>query len=141
MFRVKTNGLSPSITAEEVSNAVFGTGDDTVNLSSQYLACSYNQLNFTYAVGAELDNFLVAKGVIDISVANAATTTEAANAALAKAQSPLKDGGMGLRINDYNHILIQLPNSNDFSDSNFLAFALVVSLLRWCFQSRLYLCD
>jgi len=127
VFRVKTNGLSPSITAEEVSNAVFGTGDDTVNLSSQYLACSYNKLNFTYAVGAELDSFLVANGVIDISVANAATTYEAANAAIAKAQSTVKNGGMGLRMSDYNHVLFQLPNSDDFADSNFLAFALVVS--------------
>ena len=127
IFRIRVNGMSPSITAEEVSNAVFGTGDDTVNLSSQYLACSYNKLNFTYAVGAELDSFLVANGVIDITVANAATTYEAANAAIAKAQSTVKNGGMGLRMSDYNHVLFQLPDSDDFADSNFLAYALVVS--------------
>lgn len=127
VFRVTTNGLSPSITAEEISNAVFGTGDDTVNLSSQYLACSYNKLNFTYAVGAELNSFLVANGVIDINVANAATTFEAANAAIAKAQSTVENGGMGLRMRDYNHVLFQLPASDDFADSNYIAYAIVVS--------------
>ena len=47
---VNADGVSPSRSEAQVSDDVFGTNGDAVNLVGQYLSCSHNQLNFTMAI-------------------------------------------------------------------------------------------
>ncbi|KAL7464255.1 hypothetical protein ACHAXS_004611 [Conticribra weissflogii] len=48
VLAVRVNALNDSTTPSKtfVSNSVFGNGVDSVNLASQYSACSHNKLNF-----------------------------------------------------------------------------------------------
>jgi hypothetical protein len=76
VFRVTTsNNGSPSNSANEVSNGVFGTSGDSVTLTSMYSACSYNLLNIAPAV---VDG-TSAPGVIDVTVVTTGTTYDIEN--------------------------------------------------------------
>jgi hypothetical protein len=73
VFRIttSTNG-APSASASTVSDKVFGP-TDTVNIATQYAACSNNKLDFVPAASTGLS--LSATGVHDISVSTTATST------------------------------------------------------------------
>jgi hypothetical protein len=76
VFRVTTpNNGSPTNTANEVSNGVFGTFGDTVTLTSMYSACSYGLLNIAPAVFGGTS----ATGVIDVTVSTTGTTYDIEN--------------------------------------------------------------
>jgi hypothetical protein len=61
-------------TEAQLSDFVFGNGNDPVNLQSQYKACSYNQLNFNKVPNKNMvtpsgQNTNIANGVVTIEVA------------------------------------------------------------------------
>jgi hypothetical protein len=49
VVRVEAADASTGFTTLQLSDSVFGTSGDPVNLKSQYLACSHNKLNFVPA--------------------------------------------------------------------------------------------
>ena len=63
VLRVNAQDSSPTHTAAQLSDKVFGTDGDLVNLKSQYWACSDGQLDFQPATGAGITN-----GVYDVSL-------------------------------------------------------------------------
>ena len=52
----------------DLSNYVFGTNGDTVNLKSQYAACSHGQLNFNPAADRGGGGPSISNGVVTITV-------------------------------------------------------------------------
>jgi hypothetical protein len=73
--RVLLNDVSYNIASQTgLSNDVFGNGLDTVNLKSQYAACSYNQLLFTKSPNRNMTSNPndgctdIRNGVVDIKV-------------------------------------------------------------------------
>jgi len=57
------NGVEPTLAADEISDYVFGTDGDRVNLRSQYLACSGGKLDFVPASGKNIMD-----GVVEVSI-------------------------------------------------------------------------
>lgn len=101
---------SPTASSSVVSDAVFGTVSDSVNLRSQYSACSYNQIDMAPASGPELDNYLASPGVIDISVQVGEWKSEhLSNAVIEKAEANVTSGGFDLDLEDYDHVLYHMP--------------------------------
>ena len=134
VFRITANGLSPTKTAAQVSDGVFGTSGDAVTLTGQYTACSYAQLNFAAASGPELTGLTDGHaGVIDISVTVSSSTfftAEIANAVKTKAEYAIGGGGLGLNFDDYDYIIYHVPLGTQIIESggtDWVAFANKVS--------------
>lgn len=107
---------TPTTDAATVSDAVFGTSTDVVNLRSQYTVCSYQKVDMAPASGPELTEYLVAPGVIDITVdfvGDSWLTEDLTNAVQEKAQESKESGGLGLELLDYDHV--SFMKSNPFS--------------------------
>ena len=68
VVRVIAPDATTPITMSGLSDDVFGTSGDQVNLKSQYAACSYNQLNFVPAVATG-----VTDGVIEVTISQTVT--------------------------------------------------------------------
>ena len=56
VVRVVANDSSTTASAAQLSDSVFGTNGDLVNLKTQYAACSHNQLQFQPATGTGITN-------------------------------------------------------------------------------------
>jgi len=56
VVRVVANDSSTTSSADQLSDSVFGTNGDLVNLKTQYAACSHNQLQFQPATGIGITN-------------------------------------------------------------------------------------
>ena len=56
VVRVVANDSSTTASADQLSDSVFGTNGDLVNLKTQYAACSHNQLQFQPATGTGIAN-------------------------------------------------------------------------------------
>ena len=61
------NGLSRTESSAQISDDIFGTNGDPVNLKSQMSACSFNKLNITAGLPIPDDNE-VAPGVIEVTI-------------------------------------------------------------------------
>jgi len=98
-------------TAAVLADKIFGTGSDTFNFKSQYLACSYNQLNFSPATPTSATGSVV-DGVIEISTTlYPAFNTERSDfvsAIINQAQSAVYFGANIYTLAD--HIMICLPD-------------------------------
>jgi len=56
VVRVVATDSSTTASAAQLSDSVFGTNGDLVNLKTQYAACSHNQLQFQPATGTGITN-------------------------------------------------------------------------------------
>ena len=54
--------------AAMISDNIFGTSGDPLNLKSQMAACSFNKLRITNSYSVDISNHLAAPGVINISI-------------------------------------------------------------------------
>ncbi|MEM1082141.1 MAG: hypothetical protein AAGH65_11215, partial [Pseudomonadota bacterium] len=78
---------STSVSPAALSDAVFGTFGDSVNLKSQYLACSYDQVDFVPATGLDINDGVV---MVDIDMnVNGASNGSIANEMLIAANALL----------------------------------------------------
>lgn len=70
VLRVETTGFrsAPTVSANHLSNAVFGTDGDPVNLVSQYAACSFGKLTFSPFETSNTSISFAAPGVIEVSI-------------------------------------------------------------------------
>ena len=79
IVRVVASSASNSFSTAELSDAILGTSGDSVNLASQYDACSHGQLTFQAATGSRIGTGNQA-GTITVTVAGAATEDKVSNA-------------------------------------------------------------
>ncbi|MFQ3231662.1 InlB B-repeat-containing protein [Reinekea sp.] len=63
IVHITANDFSTSASPSRLSDSVFGTHGDPVNLASQYAACSYNAQTFVPAAGAS-----IVDGVIQVTI-------------------------------------------------------------------------
>jgi len=142
IFRITVEGKPPpTTTAAEISDSVFGNAGDAVNLRSQYKACSFGKIDFVWAdgdtaSGVDIESLYSADGVIDFTVPAVNLTTfktrDIGNkvAEFAQLNSTENALGLGLDLEDYDHIMYVLPPSTLYSGgTNWIAFAYKVSFV------------
>ena len=66
VIRVQAPDSEPTATEAYVSDKVFGTSGDKVNLKTQYAACSMNQLLMNPANKTTTSNVLIENGVVSV---------------------------------------------------------------------------
>lgn len=102
---VRVNGNDQTPSAAELSDSIFGTSSDPVNLKSQMAACSKGQLTINPAAN---NGYGVSNGVLQVTISSAANKdksaveTEAINAM--RAQLGGCTGSCG-----YDHVMLCLP--------------------------------
>ena len=69
VVRVVANDSSTTASAYQLSDSVFGTNGDLVNLKTQYAACSHNQLQFQPATGTGIANGTLSRLCIHLTKA------------------------------------------------------------------------
>ena len=62
-LRIVSDVVNTTMNATVLSDEIFGTSGDTFNLRSQYLACSFNQLDFTPSTQSGVKN-----GIFDLTL-------------------------------------------------------------------------
>lgn len=62
---IGSNGAQPSLSTEKLANDVF---EDSVSLSSQTKACSYNKLNIEPFIGTTPKNRQISNGVVNVQI-------------------------------------------------------------------------
>lgn len=76
--RVNHNGPgslgAPASSATAISDEIFGTGGDQVNMRTQYLACSHGKLNMQPAADATAGGLSITDGVVEVTVGTDCTT-------------------------------------------------------------------
>jgi len=112
VVRVEAANASTGFTTLELSDSVFGTYGDAVNLKSQYLACSHNKLNFVPAnsrakvSGASGSNIL--DGAVTVQVS---TTTGEGDSVMRNAITTALNAQFGVTSPSQlaNHVMYCLP--------------------------------
>lgn len=100
VFHITSNGRSTTASPAQLSDWVFGTSGDKVNMKSVYAACSFDQLMFTPASG---DN--IVDGVVEVVVSIKSTEYDAiSSAAIQYAKNEL-----GIPVGRIDHLMFALP--------------------------------
>ena len=136
IFRITVedgNGYNavPTKTPQEINDSIFGSNGDAVNLRSQYKACSYDQIDFVPAEDDILTSLVSGsvEGVIDIQVTvdsffPSVHTIDIENAVYEKAESKTEDGGLGLDLQKYDHVMLMVPPGARYKGStSWVAYA------------------
>jgi hypothetical protein len=76
VVRVKTQVATTTASVNELSDSVFGTYGDPVNLSTQYDQCSYGKMTFSPTTLNSGDPSLPAPGVYEVEIATSSTDHE-----------------------------------------------------------------
>lgn len=63
-----SGGLAHPDDASTISDKIFGTNNDAVNLKSQFAACSYGKLDISNEYATDISEHLAAPGVIEIDI-------------------------------------------------------------------------
>jgi hypothetical protein len=126
VVRVKTTGSlqgEPASTVEQLGDSVFGTLGDSVNLQSQYDACSHGTLTFSPLDEASNPS-LSAPGVYEIEVAVSGTSDDIVREAVRNALPNFA----------FDYVMYCLPPG---TDGNWIAYAYINSKIsvynnEWC---------
>jgi len=129
-LRVIASDASTTSTANQISDAWFGTDGDNVNHKSQYYACSGDKLEFNPLVNS---NGGIVNGVLTVSITETVDGTENTiirSAATAKATSVL---GADL-FSEPDHVMVCIPPG---TNGGWIAYAYINSSLSvyndlWC---------
>lgn len=104
-------GVSTSASESVLSDEVFGTGEDPVNLKSQYEACSYNQVTFEAATSSTQSGTLTTPGVYTVNIENTVSGSERGSiesAMVAEGNNML--GKMHSQYDSqYDHVMLCIP--------------------------------
>jgi hypothetical protein len=134
VFRVSINFESvtydPSTNAIATSDILFGNG---FSFKSQYDACSYGKIGFEPAV----NQGAASAGVISITVnPTSMLYNDVSDAVDLKAEESILNNGLGLNLDDYDHIMYDMPQGVIYQGgTNWVAFALTV----WSFINVMYM--
>lgn len=94
----------PTVSASVLSDKVFGTDGDVVNLKSQFAACSYNKLNFEPAM-----HELVTDGVYNVTIDQTVTGEYAITVQNYITQQLQVDFGVDSIDGLFDHIMYVIP--------------------------------
>jgi hypothetical protein len=138
VLRIVASDIETNATEAELSNKIFGTSGDVLNLKSQYNRCSNGQIQFEPLT---TNNIVGPDGVYTVNLPSAIVTNASdvaiRDAAVDKATRDLA-GGTALK-NVADHVMICIPSGTKDSsgDSKWLAYAYVNHWLSvfnddWC---------
>ena len=112
-IRVIANDAATTATKAQLSDDIFGTGNDQINLVSRYHDCSYGQLQFEPYVGSTTGGPTITNGVYELTMnnfnINGKTNKEGENAVVTAATTAL-----GNLEEQFDYVMICLPVSVDF---------------------------
>jgi hypothetical protein len=104
--------------AAHISSEIFGTNGDTVNLASQYAACSYGQLTFSKWTGDDS----VIDGVLTVSIGNSIADSSDNTIRDAMVNQAIKDlGGSSLKTH-VDHVMVCMPKG---TNGGWIAYAYI----------------
>ncbi len=115
VVRVSAPGSAQSSSVVDLANSIFGIGGKTVNMASQYSACSFGKLTFVPASGYSN----VTNGVLDITLSasvDGLRTPDLENTMNIEVQKAL---GVSSLNNNFDNILFCMPSgtTNVFNQS------------------------
>jgi hypothetical protein len=111
-IRIKGKDISTTSSMVEISNAIFGTGGDQINLKERYASCSYGQLQMEPYSGTTKSGYSIpengnAVGVVEVVInkkVKGATDSSIENAAFNAATALL-----GNLKSQFDHVMLCLP--------------------------------
>ena len=133
VLAIRANGLDTSTTSnkETISDKIFGTGGDKLNLRSQYAACSYNKLDFVPYSGVTSAGEYIENGVVEVNVTETINGTSSDTIMVAMLQAAFEKYG---DLEEPDHIMLCVPPG---TTGGWLAYAYINSWLsvfndNWC---------
>ena len=134
-IRVVADDASTTASKAVISDSWFGTDGDTVNLKSQYAACSYDALrcnaaSMTMGNGAE-----VTDGVFEVSITN--TVSGVDNGVIRNAVVTAAEDALGVTLSSrtyFDHVMLCLPpgTSGGWIGYAYINWYLSVYNDNWC---------
>ncbi|GFH59839.1 hypothetical protein CTEN210_16315 [Chaetoceros tenuissimus] len=118
VFRAIVDGTAPSSTSATISENVFSTASDMITLSSQYSACSNNQLNFE--AGVFTDFTYAASGVVEVVLYNVLNSFD--DQAMDISNAIYTEFGNNMNQIDHKMFVVP-PGTSYYGDSSWVAFA------------------
>ena len=130
--RVVASDVSTTSNEASISDSWFGTNGDTVNLRSQYLACSMGQLSCDAASKTTSTGVEIADGVTTITIAN--TVSGVDNSIIRDAVVATGDVTLGTMSTQFDHVMLCLPSG---TSGSWIAYAYINWYLsvyndEWC---------
>jgi hypothetical protein len=100
------DGFSPTKTAAELSDDIFGTNGDLMNLKTGYQACSGGKLNFVPGTGPN-----IVDGVMEISISQ---SVNGVSSGTVEGYVKTKLSQLGYNLSSYTHTMVVVPAQVDF---------------------------
>ena len=131
-IRVVAPDASTTSSLSEMSDEIFGTGADAINLSSQYTACSHGKLNFLPFEGTANSGATVTGGVYEVSISQ--TITGVADGTVRNAVESATNTALGSRSGKFDYVMQCLPPG---TSGGWIAYAYINWYLsvyndKWC---------
>ena len=125
VLAIRADGLDTSTTSnkETISDKIFGTGEDKLNLRSQYKACSYDKLNFVPYSGVTSTGEYIENGVAEVNVTKIINGTSSEMIMVAMLQAAFEKYG---DLEEPDHIMLCVPPG---TIGGWLAYAYINSWL------------
>ena len=129
VVRVIANGVSPTLSSEDLARSVFGTADsdgntNDFNLASGFAQCSYNQLLFE-----PTPNDIAENGVYTVSIDETAEGASAASIRNAALEQLKDDLGTSDLNSLFDHVIFCLPPGKSKGENeNGSTFPLIASI-------------
>lgn len=132
VLRVNAPDVSTTASLSELSDSIFGTSGDPVNLRSQYKACSFNKLDFEPVNGASSSGVQVTNGAYDVFISQVVTNVD--NGIVRDAVITAGNTALGNMESQYNHVIQCIPSgtSGGWLAYAYLNYYLSVYNDNWC---------
>ena len=112
-IRVIANDAATTASKNQLSDDIFGTGNDQINLASRFNDCSYGQLQFEPYVGSTTGGPTITNGVYELTMnnfsINGKTNKDGENAVVTAATTAI-----GNLEEQFDYVMICLPVSDVF---------------------------
>jgi hypothetical protein len=105
--RIIASDVATTSSATEISDNIFATDGDSVNLKTRYEACSYGEITIEPFTGISASGVEISNGVVEVHIPNNATATSREsirNAALSALKALV--GEINIQ---FDHIMLCLP--------------------------------
>ena len=105
--RIVASDAATTSSATEISDKIFGTDGDIVNLKTRFAACSYGEITIDPFIGISASGYEISNGVVEVTIPNNATDTRRTtigNAALSALKTLV-----GEIYFQFDHIMLCLP--------------------------------
>ena len=106
-IRVVANDATTTASLADISDNWYGTSGDTVNLKSQYSACSYGALECNPASKTTTNGPVVNNGVYQVTIGNSVTGVD--RAVVEEAVVAAGNSDLGNMQSQFDHVMLCLP--------------------------------